>query len=132
MRCLIFSGMDTEKKCSDSFEQALLYGADGVLVRNMESLLFARKYAPTLSVVTDYSIYTMNSEAKAFLKAAGASRVTVPLELNERELRQRGCAADEAVIYGYIPLMISAQCPLEDCRYVQKRMYIKSLMSGFI
>ena len=124
---------DIEKKCSDSFEQALLYGADGVLVRNMESLLFARKYAPTLSVVTDYSIYTMNSEAKAFLKAAGASRVTVPLELNERELRQRGCAADEAVIYGYIPLMISAQCPLETVGMCRKnankvsneRLYLK-------
>ena len=35
---------------------------------------------------------------------------TAPLELNERELRNRGCCGSELVVYGRLPMMVSAQC----------------------
>ena len=35
---------------------------------------------------------------------------TLPLELNDRELKERGCGASELIAYGYLPLMITAGC----------------------
>ena len=35
---------------------------------------------------------------------------TLPLELNERELRARGCEDSEMIVYGYLPLMVTANC----------------------
>lgn len=37
-------------------------------------------------------------------------RETIPLELNRKELLNRENAGSELVIYGYLPLMTSAQC----------------------
>ena len=39
----------------------------------------------------------------------GADRLTVPVELNEREIRDSGIHG-EMIVYGYLPMMISAQC----------------------
>ena len=60
--------------------------------------------------VADASLYTWNDEACAFWKDEGILRNTVPLELNEKELRHRTNRDSEFIIYGYIPLMLSAQC----------------------
>ena len=43
------------------------------------------------------------------MKQYGADRLTVPVELNEREIRDSGIHG-EMIVYGYLPMMISAQC----------------------
>lgn len=43
------------------------------------------------------------------MKAYGASRVTLPVELNARELSDAGVRG-ELIVYGYLPMMVSAQC----------------------
>ena len=40
----------------------------------------------------------------------GDVRLTTPLELNERELGVLGVEGCELPVYGYLPVMISAQC----------------------
>ena len=40
----------------------------------------------------------------------GAARLTMPLELNGRELEELGCQGWEMIGYGYLPAMVSAQC----------------------
>ena len=37
-------------------------------------------------------------------------RTTIPLELNEGEIRHRNNSHSEMLVYGYLPLMMSAQC----------------------
>ena len=36
--------------------------------------------------------------------------MTLPLELNSRELETLGCEEMELYVYGYLPAMVSAQC----------------------
>ena len=52
----------------------------------------------------------MNRSALAYYRQSGIENTTVPVELNYRELKSRGCAGEELVVYGYLPLMVSAQC----------------------
>ena len=35
---------------------------------------------------------------------------TAPLELNYNELREVGLESSELVVYGHVPMMVSAQC----------------------
>ena len=35
---------------------------------------------------------------------------TLPLELNAQELVRRGCEGSEMLVYGYLPLMVTANC----------------------
>ena len=58
----------------------------------------------------DAGIYTMNSRSHAFLAEAGFEKDTVPYELNRQELAGRDNSGSELVIYGRLPLMVSAQC----------------------
>ena len=53
-------------------------------------------------------MYTWNDEAADFWKDQKVLRNTVPLELNEGEIRHRDNRDSEMLIYGYLPLMISA------------------------
>lgn len=85
---------------------------DGFLVRSLDGLLWIRKYS-NQPVVADAPIYTWNRYAKQSIVNFGAARLTVPEELNENELKLRGCDGDEMIIYGRRPLMISTQCLLK-------------------
>ena len=45
-------------------------------------------------------------------------RFTAPLELNSRELEEKGIRGEELMVYGNIPMMVTAQClkkTLEGC-----------------
>ena len=44
------------------------------------------------------------------MKKAGFSEFTAPAELNESELKILGLETAELTVYGYRPVMISAQC----------------------
>lgn len=91
-------------------------GMKGFLVRNLESYGMLKKAGFEKLCVLDASMYTWNNRAVSFWREEGIMRNTVPFELNERELRHRDNRDSEMVVYGYIPLMISAQC-------VQKNLY---------
>lgn len=94
--------------------EAKLLQMDGFLVRNIESLCYVQsllaEHEQSKPIVSDMTLYAMNHEAIKLLHRAGVTRTTVPLELNAKELKRRGCQAEEMLIYGYIPLMVSAQC----------------------
>ena len=85
-------------------------GMEGFLVRNLESYAALKKCGYGDKCVLDSSLYTWNDEATEFWKKEGVLRNTVPLELNEGELRHRNNTSSELLLYGYIPLMLSAQC----------------------
>lgn len=85
-------------------------GFDALLVRALEEVEYLREKGMEAAWIADHNLYTFNHLAAEMVKAQGASRVTLPLELNSRELQETGCVGRELVAYGYLPMMISAQC----------------------
>ena len=85
-------------------------GMTGFLVRNLETFAILKKAGLAEKCVLDHSMYTWNDEAVDFWIGQHVMRNTVPLELNEGEIRHRDNQNSEMLIYGYLPLMISAQC----------------------
>lgn len=83
---------------------------DGLLIRNYESYLFLKEHQYTKPIVTDYNMYQFNKNAKSFWLSKGIETTTAPLELNFKELKEVGLEQSELVVYGYFPMMISAQC----------------------
>lgn len=82
----------------------------GFLVRNLESYAVLKKMGYGEKCILDASMYTWNDQSVDFWREEGVLRNTVPLELNEGELKHRDNTSSELLLYGYIPLMLSAQC----------------------
>lgn len=84
--------------------------ADGILVRSVEGFLLFDEDMLRQKCILDCNVYTWNSDAKHFWNHQGICAMTVPEELNYRELQMRDCDGDEMIVYGYRPLMTTAQC----------------------
>lgn len=96
------------------YEQAYqkIFGADwdGILVRNYESYGFLRVHGYDRKIVTDYNLYQFNSSGKSFWKEEKTDGFTAPFELTAKELKRLDIEDGELIIYGYIPMMVSAGC----------------------
>lgn len=88
---------------------------DGFLVRNLEEVGYFKELGLGEKLVCDYSIYNFNDLAKEFLEDLGVKRTTLPLELNAREIREKNNRNSEMILYGYYPMMVSAQCLKKTC-----------------
>jgi putative protease len=105
-------------------ENLICAGVNGVLVRNVEELALAKKMQSsiTFNLYTDASLYCWNKEAKEAMEYY-AQRITLPFELNSKEVRDIRSKNTEQVVYGYIPLMITANCIYKTndvCRLAQR------------
>ncbi len=85
---------------------------DGFLVKSMEELTFLKEMGldRQFEVRLNYNMYVLQQEAKRFFKEKGYARFTVPVELNEEEIKQLGVEDCDFIVYGRLPLMVSAQC----------------------
>ncbi len=122
---------DTKEKYQDHLETFLEAGYDGFLVRNFESYEFLQENGIHLPVVLDHNLYQFNHYAGKFWERQNVTSAAAPLELNERELAQAGMDGKELLVYGYIPVMISAQCIVkttEKCSHRQRVQFIKDRM----
>ena len=88
---------------------------DGFLVRNLEEVGYFKELGLGEKLVCDYSVYNFNDLAKEFLEDLGVKRTTLPLELNGREIREKNTRNSEMILYGYYPMMVSAQCLKKTC-----------------
>ena len=85
-------------------------GVDGFVVKSYDELSFVRKKLTNAEIAADHNLYTWNSYAKRQLQDADVVHDTVPLELNRKELQGRDNTDSEIILYGNLPLMVSAQC----------------------
>lgn len=105
------------------YNQLLQAGVDGFGVRNLEevSFLLEKQDAFSIPIRFDSTLYGFNLESMRFFeKEWKAELVTLPLELNKRELVQIADRKSELVVYGYLPMMVSAQCTrksFQGCSY---------------
>lgn len=87
----------------------------GVLVRNLESLWFFCQKKLHKKIVLDANLYVWNRKSVSFFRRY-ADEFYLPLECNSHEWKEIGRAAREAdfpasmVVYGRIPVMVSANC----------------------
>lgn len=97
-------------KYEQSYQKIFGAAWDGVLVRNYESYGFLRKHEYEGKIVTDYNLYQFNSSGKSFWKEEKTDGFTAPFELTAKELKRLDIEEGELIIYGYIPMMVSAGC----------------------
>lgn len=83
---------------------------EGFLVRNYEEFFWVKTRFAGKKIVTDHNMYTYNDMAKSMFFDNGADADTMPLELNQKEINRRNNKGSQMIIYGYYPLMVSAQC----------------------
>lgn len=106
------------KKDKEFFDRNLfkiIDKADGVLIRNAEQYYHLKNLKVDTNYIFDYNVYSNNKTAKDYYSDNRANKTTAPLELNYNELKNRGCSGDEVIVYGYMPVMISAGCGLKTC-----------------
>ena len=100
---------DVEKVFEEEYGESL-EAFDGVLIRNLESLMWLRKKGYTKPVRGDYNLYVCNRESRKFLHRQGLASVTASVELHERELAQLGIRGETMIVYGFQPVMVTANC----------------------
>lgn len=83
---------------------------EGFIVRNYEEFFWVKTRFASKKIVTDHNMYTYNDMAKSMFFDNGADADTMPLELNQKEINRRNNKGSQMIIYGYYPLMVSAQC----------------------
>lgn len=91
-------------------KELLAAGIDGVVAKSLDAAAFTRAQLGDIPMILDHSLYTWNTEAKRLLWELSPLGDTAPLELNRGELFGRDNRSSEILIYGYLPLMTSAQC----------------------
>lgn len=89
---------------------------DGFLAKSLEELTFLEEndLRQRKEIRLNYNLYAFQSEAKKFFSKAGFGRFTAPVELNEEELRKYDVSDCDFIVYGRLPLMVSAQCVREN------------------
>ena len=109
-----------EQSFYDLFTPDLLSLFDGFLLRSMGQLggLERLKQRPDQKILTDHNLYVWNTQGASLIHTLGADICTLPLELNASQMKDLAArcitggkiGAFELPVYGYTPLMISAQC----------------------
>ncbi len=100
----------TEEFYSDIADELRKLPIQGFLIRNYEEFAWTGRMFPGYKRILDANVYTCNDEAVRAFADLGADGNTVPLELNRNEIPERENRYSEMAVYGYYPLMVSAQC----------------------
>ena len=100
----------TRKQYEAAYNRIFGAGWDGILIANYESFAFLKEHGYTGRIMTDYNLYEFNQESRKFWKEKGVFEFTAPVELTERELQDLRVKDGEVIVYGYLPMMVSAGC----------------------
>lgn len=84
---------------------------DGIMVRSLDEITFIKEWGnENWQMVSDSNLYTYSNEAAEYFYRLGMMQDTIPVELNRKEILRRENSRSEMIIYGRLPLMITAQC----------------------
>ena len=108
-----------EKEWEKEQEAIFSEAFDGYLIRNLEEYVRLLDGCEKWKIngrkewVLDSTIYQYNAKAQQFYRENGVGEkltTVLPLELNYYELKQLCYDQPELLVYGRLPLMVSAQC----------------------
>ena len=115
-QCYIMLPQIARKKQMEELyhEKELLFSddVDGLIIRNLEVFEWLIEEEYHKELVADYMLYSYNQKAyKEYERLySGKIRMTYPSELNKKEMMNLDLSDADLFIYGYQPLMVSAQC----------------------
>ena len=101
---------------------------EGFVVKNYEELYLTENLFTGEKVILDHNMYTFNDVSRSVFFEHGVSGDTVPLELNSKEIMHRNNIGSQMIVYGYYPLMTTANCVHKNtkgCDKKQKLIYLK-------
>lgn len=101
---------------------------EGFVVKNYEELYLTENLFIDKKIILDHNMYTFNDVSKSAFFEHGVSGDTVPLELNSKEIMHRNNIGSQMIVYGYYPLMTTANCVHKNtkgCDKKQKLIYLK-------
>lgn len=99
-----------ERFFQENFSFLLEAGFDGFLVRNLEEIGYLQSRGVKVPIYGDHNLYAFNSASQDMLGRLGCEGTTFPLELNNREMERLTGRGRELTAYGFLPVMVSAQC----------------------
>ncbi len=106
-----------ERLNKDFYEIIVKDEVTGFLVKNFEEIALLqsliKEETQEKEIILNYNMYTYNKEAKVFWTEKGITHFTAPVELNYQELKLLGIEDSDMIVYGFLPLMVSAQCLFE-------------------
>lgn len=101
---------------------------EGFVVKNYEELYLTENLFTDKKIILEHNMYTFNDVSKSAFFEHGVSGDTVPLELNSKEIMHRNNIGSQMIVYGYYPLMTTANCVHKNtkgCDKKQKLIYLK-------
>lgn len=122
---------ETRKYYESDAARSMLSAYDAIVVKSLDEAGYLKECGFTNPLIADYNLYAFNRESESFLKEQGFASDTVPLELNAKEIGKRGCADSEILVYGHLPMMVSAQCLKKTagrCDKVPEVLYLRDRM----
>lgn len=99
----------------------------GVLIRNLEEAGWLKSICFKKEMISDAGLYCFNRKAKEFF-GHSMDLMTVPYELNLKELLQLGIKRMEIPVYGRIPMMVTANCIQQttaNCTHESKILFLR-------
>ncbi|MSS07558.1 U32 family peptidase [Clostridium sp. WB02_MRS01] len=99
---------------------------DGFLIRSLEETGYLKEKNVKGSLVFDFGMYGMNNTAQEMLMELGADELTWPVELNSRDLGKLRVPG-ELLVYGRLPMMVTAQCLHEGMEQCDKTPVVLTL-----
>lgn len=86
------------------------FNIKGFLVRSQGQFNQVKDFGK--EIVVDMTVNTINKEAVEFWENQGANKVCLSVEANLEEINSMGNKNSQMVVYGYLPLMKTGQCPI--------------------
>ena len=95
--------------------------------------LLEQKGYPRSHIILDSRIYTYSDRAISYFTNQGYIYNTVPYELNLKEIEQRDNSHSFMPLYGYIPLMVTANCQNKNnrnCNHSNDNLFLKDRLNN--
>lgn len=101
---------------------------DGYCAGNLEMVTFLRQRVPQKACVTDSGCYIFQMETAAFYDNIGVTEHVLPYELHRSEAKALASGSHSCIlpVYGYIPVMETANCLLKTNRRCLKQTKTKA------
>lgn len=122
---------ETKKYFDQIFENTDFTKLTGFVVKNYEELKIIKEKFIDKKIIIDHNMYTYNNFAVDAFRKAGVSRITIPIELNSKEIANRDNRKSEMIIYGYYPLMTTAGCVHKNSQRCDKKPQILYLRDRY-
>ncbi len=109
-----------------------LDNVDGCLTRSLEGYAYLKEHAYNKKIVLDANMYIWNKETKDFWDAR-VDNYCIPFELNSKEQRDvfnksyDGLELPEKIVYGRIPMMVTANCIAKTTNSCLKKSAVKQV-----